>query len=392
MIKPEQKTEEITKAWLMDDRYLVRYEKGKGYPTLVAFVGIHGNEKASIKAVTDLMQEGSLHPDRLSGNVFIIRGNRRALALGRRFVDKDLNRIWTGENLALVRDIPEAQWPPVHELAELRELDGVISEIVAEYGQGELFFLDLHTTSAESGAFLPFNDSLANRQLAAKFPLPLILGIEEFLDGPLMSHINNLGYPALGFEAGRHESDTSVIRHRAFFILMLVQCRIHSLSPSRIFELERSLASSVTISPGFYEILHRHEVLPLDGFAMDLGFVNFMPVRKGQRLAADNTGTIVAKFGGRIFMPLYQTEGSDGFFIIEKVSSFWMHLSKWLRQLGFSKLITKLPGIRRDAVEANMFLADTRVARFLHREIFHLLGYRVKKGSSSRFLRLVRRD
>ena len=53
-------------------------------------------------------------------------------------------------------------------------------------------------------------------------------------------------------------------------------------------------------------------------FAMNEGYFNFKPVKKGEVLAHDKDGPIASPQDGLIFMPLYQKEGSDGFFIVDE--------------------------------------------------------------------------
>jgi succinylglutamate desuccinylase len=52
---------------------------------------------------------------------------------------------------------------------------------------------------------------------------------------------------------------------------------------------------------------------------MKPGFDSFQFIEKGELLAEDKSGAITAPIDGRIFMPLYQIAGDDGFFIVEEV-------------------------------------------------------------------------
>jgi len=45
----------------------------------------------------------------------------------------------------------------------------------------------------------------------------------------------------------------------------------------------------------------------------------FERIYEGEILAKNQDGEIISKHDGNIFMPLYQKEGRDGFFIIEPV-------------------------------------------------------------------------
>lgn len=374
----------------IQDRVIFYYVKGINYPTLVVTVGIHGNEPASVAAMRWLFSPERLGEADLHGNIYILVGNIEALNRSQRFIHKDLNRIWNRENLELVRNNPPEAWPEVHELHELKAMDHLVTSIVSTHGKQPLIFLDLHTTSADSVPFLPFNDAIMNRRLAEKFSLPLILGIEEFLDGPLMSYINDLGFPALGFEAGRHDDPYSTDRHAACVELFLHYLDMLSLSEMQVRELTNTLSKGFKFLPGFYEIIHRHEVVPLSGFKMADGFRNFQPINRNQQLATDNSGVVLANHSGMIFMPLYQKEGDDGFFIIRPVSSFWLWISKQLRKLNLLGGIRYLPGVTADTFNPRIFWANPNITRFFPREIFHLLGFRVKRISAERLMLVFR--
>ena len=70
------------------------------------------------------------------------------------------------------------------------------------------------------------------------------------------------------------------------------------------------------------EIRHRHPVEPEDGILMKAGFENLQRIERGQVLARDKTGEILSSEDGRIVMPLHQSQGSDGFFVVREVRSF----------------------------------------------------------------------
>jgi hypothetical protein len=372
------------------DREIVSYVKGVNFPTLVVTVGIHGNEPAAVAAMKWLFSPERIDQEAVQGNIIVLIGNMEALKRSQRFIHKDLNRIWNRENLELVRNKPPEAWPEIHELHELKAMDNRISSILKTHGNQPVIFLDLHTTSADSAPFLPFNDAIMNRRLAEKFPLPLILGIEEFLDGPLMSHINDLGFPALGFEAGRHDDPYSTDRHAAFVELFLYHLDMIDLNYNQVQDLINILTQGFKFTPGFYEIIYRHEVVPFSGFKMADGFRNFQRVQKNQVLAGGQSGDISAIRSGLIFMPLYQKEGDDGFFIIRPVSVFWLWISRQLRKLNILRGIRYFPGVTEDSFNPRVFWANPRVTRFFPREIFHLLGFRVKRISGEQLMLVFR--
>lgn len=112
---------------------------------------------------------------------------------------------------------------------------------------------------------------------------------------------------------------------------------------------------------------------------MEPGFRNFQRVRRGQSLARDRTGEITACETGLILLPLYQSLGDDGFFLGREVRQFWLKLSGLLRKMKVGHYIHLLPGVRRDSLNENVLIIDTRIARLLPLPIFHLLGFRRRR-------------
>lgn len=366
-------------------RFIFRHVAGDQYPTLVFVAGLHGNEPASVQAMQRVFEK---MPETLGGNLYALVGNRLALAGNHRFLEIDLNRAWTAAELSKADDSnPEKR----DEWSELADLKQQITDIIARHGHRKLVFFDLHTTSADSCPFLPFNDALMNRDVAEKFPVPLILGIEEHLEGSFMSYINDLDFPALAFEGGSHSDPASVDRHAAFIQLSLHHFEIRHLSARQVDEMNAILRPVAPVSPGFYEILFRYHVPDNSGFTMRPGFRNFQSIQQGDILAKNYGGSISAPESGRIFMPLYQEKGSDGFFIVRRVSVFWLRASALLRRWRVQRLVKFLPGVEKHPSRRRVYVVNPRVTRFLHRQVFHLLGFRVQSVSESKVL-LVQRD
>jgi len=89
---------------------------------------------------------------------------------------------------------------------------------------------------------------------------------------------------------------------------------------------------------------------------------------------------------GVILMPLYQKLGNDGFFIGRRIASFWLTVSAALRRLRVQKLMPLLPGVRRDPVDPETLVINTRVARLFPLQIFHLLGFRRRRWSGAKLI------
>jgi hypothetical protein len=90
-------------------------------------------------------------------------------------------------------------------------------------------------------------------------------------------------------------------------------------------------------------------------------------------------------------MPLYQKKGDDGFFIITRISKFWLKASRLARKLHFHQLLKLLPGVKSKKRKPYTLIVNPRTARFLAIEIFHLFGYRKKVIKDDKF-HFIKRD
>ena len=355
-------------------------------PTIIFFGGIHGNEVAGVIALQKVIAEIQKNKIQLEGNFYAISGNIAALKINQRFVDVDLNRIWTKEQL-------EATTKKKHsEFAERDHIYYTIKEIVSIHN-GPFYFIDLHTTSSETKPFITISDSLNNRRFSKIFSIPTVLGIEEYLDGPLLTFINEFGHIALGFEAGEHYKEASVDNCIAFIWLAMEASGCIKKSEIKKYRFYQHYVSLLFSKQEFYEIDYKHHIQPSEHFKMLNGFTNFEPIHKEQNLADSNGKVVSAPINGNIFMPLYQEQGDDGFFIITKISKFWLNFSSIVRKLKLHHLLRVLPGISKDKTNSHTLIVNPRTARFLATEIFHLFGYRkiVMKDAKYHFIKRDRK-
>jgi succinylglutamate desuccinylase len=350
-------------------------------PTLIAFGSLHGNEAAGALALERVARRLEKFNSSLNGRVYLLAGNTRAIQRAVRFIDSDLNRHWTAANI-------EKNSGEIHgELSEDKEqaeLLSVIHEIIST-ARDEIYALDLHSTSAEGSPFATVGDTLRNRTFARKFPITILLGIEEQLEGTLLEHLNNLGVITLGFEGGQHFAEQTIETHEALTWTALYNSGIVSRGDGEGIEKWNDVLRRAAGRSRIVEVRYRHAITPEDEFRMHTGYNNFDPVRRSQILADDAKGEVRSPEAGLILMPLYQKLGEDGFFIGREVAPFWLWLSGVLRQLKVQGLMPLLPGVRRTA-DPDTLEINTRVARFFPLQVFHLLGFRRLRWSADRLL------
>jgi succinylglutamate desuccinylase len=344
-------------------------------PTLVVLASLHGNEPAGYHAARRIIERLAVGDVPLKGRVVFVTGNRAALEQGRRYVDIDLNRLWTAETLAGFRNGGGAEGEPADN-AEARDLLSTIEGL--RQGPGRHFILDLHTTSGDSPPFAVLADSLPNRRFARSLHVPVILGLEEQLDGTLLSVLEADGWITSGCEGGRHDDPVAVDHLEAAIWRAMAGSDVIAGGPSAA-EVQRAkqfLGRAWTGLPRIFEVRYRHAVRDEDGFRMLPGFASFQSVRGGEEVGHDRAGVVHLPSGGRMLMPLYQPQGSDGFFLMRPVNRFWLIMSGVLRRVGAPALAPLLPGVRRDPARPEVLLVDRTTARWFALEAMHLLGYR----------------
>lgn len=358
-------------------RYIGTSEGDLKGENVVFFGSIHGNEPSGFVAIHHFFKVFESHnlQKKLKGSIYGIAGNLRGLSTNKRYVKNDLNRIWTPEIMKRVHQQKLINLK--EEEQEQKALLTLIQEMI-HTKKDRINFLDLHTTSGPTIPFVTINDTLANRRLAGFLPIPTVLGIEEFLEGTVMDFINDLGYPAVGIESGQHQDEKSVALHLASIWVSLVA--IGSLKKEDIPDFN-SHYRLLRDSAGFeynkvYEVKYREEITPADNFKMLPGYSNFQSIRKNEVLANTTKGAIKARYSGKIFMPLYQSQGGEGFFEIKKIKKVWLNLSIRIRKGRFEALLAKLPGVHKKHDQSNVLVVNKNIARFFSTEFMHLLGYR----------------
>ena len=294
-------------------------------PLLICLAGIHGNEPAGVHALEILFHlldiEPQSNPDFVfKGRVIGILGNLAAREKRERFLQKDLNRIWT---TAMVNKVRSQRPDNLRgEERELRELIDLIEQEIVDYEPEQLVILDLHTTSAEGGIFSVATDDPESIRIAVELHAPVIKGMLKGIKGSTLHYFTTqrLGIPTVGvaFEAGQHDDPLSVNRCLAAVIncLRTLGCVQAEQVENRYDQLLQEYSKGL---PKVAELVFHHPIKPGDQFAMVPDFQNFQPVHEGQILAADRRGEIRSPLDARILMPHYQKRGDDGFFLIREI-------------------------------------------------------------------------
>lgn len=279
-------------------------------PSLVIVAGIHGNEPAGIEAAKSVLQTLRARGVAVCGELTVLCGNVRALRQQRRFLDRDLNRAWTteGTERVLSSSIDSLE----HEDLEHRELHDAITS-AASRARGPLFLADCHTSSAAGVPFILYGSSDEQRAFVSAFPIPVISGIVEQVDGVLSEYTRRLGFIAFSVEGGQH--DEAEARTALNCIIWLCLHKAGMIDEiDEVTSARAQLQAMQQDLPRTVEVISRHAITADDEFVMERGFRNVDRIKKGQLLAHDKRGEVRAETDGVVVLPLYQKLGSDGFF------------------------------------------------------------------------------
>ncbi|HEV8325268.1 MAG TPA: succinylglutamate desuccinylase/aspartoacylase family protein [Myxococcota bacterium] len=384
-------------------RFIGRVRGGTQGPTVLAVGGVHGNEPAGAHALKRVLDRLAFPGIEIHGDFVALAGNVRALNAGTRYLERDLNRAWGPAEIAAMDApagagtggaadtgagaVPPGRPPEQAEALERRELREAIDRAVGQ-ARGPVFFMDLHSTSADGYPFAVVADTLQNNEFARHFPLPVILGLEELLDGLMVEYAQSRGCRTMAVEGGQHDAPATVENLEAAVWLALsatgLLARGFTREVARAYDrLDRARGDL----PRVIEVLARHPVRPEHAFKMEPGFANIARTHAGQVLARDRTGAIRAPGEGVVLLPLYQAQGEDGFFLGREVPAWRLRLSAALRRARVDALLPLLPGVRRDGAAAREQLEVTpRLARLYPAELFQLFGFRKMRAADDRLL------
>lgn len=302
-------------------RWIGVYRGGRPGPLLVCVGGVHGNEPAGVRALRQVLDEIAEigDPTPIRGTFVALAGNVGALADSVRYRTRDLNRQWTDPRTDEIRGEREGRPPLGPEGREQRRLLRILERTLEEDRRGPAYLVDLHTTSGESPPFAIVGPREACRRFARGFPVPQVHGLGRHLPGMLSDWACRRGFAALTAEAGQHAASTSVDRHRAMAWVALAAAGLAPESLPAVAGARELLSAASEGVPPRLRVRYRHPVAPENGFRMRPGLKNFDPVLEGDPLAEDDRGEIASPQSGRLFLPLYQELGSDGFFIVRPV-------------------------------------------------------------------------
>lgn len=294
-------------------RVIGEYSGGKKGPLFFITAAVHGNEPSGVRALQRVFAELEKSKPEIEGTIVGVLGNKKALELNKRFIEEDLNRTWKEERIKNGEII-------THEQREMQEIIKLLKSYPEE-NFTKRYFLDCHTTSSESLPYISVQEVNDNNEWAHRFPTYIVRGFSDIVYGAIDHYLSRTGLTGFTFEAGQHEHKTSVENHEGIIWIGLKEaCNLDLTKITCYPECVEKFAEKNAPDQKTFKIIYRHGLEDDSMFKMQPGFKNFQKIKKGELLAFDGNREIKSDWNARIFMPLYQSQGNDGFFVVQEVN------------------------------------------------------------------------
>ncbi len=282
---------------------------------LIVIGGMHGNEISGVEAIEETLVFFQEHPEiKLNGKIYFIKGNISALNKNERFIDKDLNRLWSDDYI-------QNEHPDIFDVKEVKELHKLIAEDICQNNYSNCTLLDLHTFSAETGAFCIPAENSKSMALAQTFKIPFIEKLAGSLPETALNYFGSKGMASVVFEGGTHASDEARKNLKAgIFHTIAYLDLVNREDFDIVFEMRKDLYEISKNLPHYLRLTYIHKLDKYANYQTKPGYFNFKKVDKNEVIATQDGNNITSPSDGYILMPLYQKKGSDGFFIVQELA------------------------------------------------------------------------
>jgi succinylglutamate desuccinylase len=253
---------------------------------------IHGNEVGGLAALNEIMRSLVHGTLQITRPLAVFLGNPQAALLGKRYIEKDLNRSFAsaGENL--------------HEENRAKILEGILSDC-------ELY-LDVHqvTEKSETPFFIyPFSKVgyWLSRSIAPNIPIVTRIGKSFSKEGMCSDeYVNSRGGRGITVELGQNGFDPFMVGVGVQVMLGFVRCIEQGFGLNTLIKMHDWNHNA--------DVLTWNEVIdyPIDGeIEVVSGLYNFGWVEPGAEIARVNNGdSIQMKQGGYVLFPQYRRDRS----------------------------------------------------------------------------------
>lgn len=234
----------------------------EGGATSMVLVGVHGDETCGVEVLRELLP--SLEIDK--GRVFIGYGNPPAIAAKKRFLEKNLNRMFVSDDKLSPEDVRSYEYKRAQYLKPYLEKADAVLDIHSNPWKEKQTFAICEANATDIAQFLPTN--------------LLVSGFDAVEPGGVDYYMNSIGKIGVCFECGYLDDEHSRRAAREAIVAFL-KARGHIQN-----DLIQQLQSRVHI---FYKGFSK-----TNSFKLARPFLNFERIAQGEVIGKDGAEVLVA--------------------------------------------------------------------------------------------------
>jgi len=276
---------------------------------MIFIAGLHGNEKSGVIALNKFFDEIKNSNIQIEGTIIGLIGNLAALNKNVRYIDSDLNRLWGTKIISSKKNNTEEK--------ELIILKNLLEKLITLKKKKNIYIIDLHNTSSSNGVFTITNNKKES-EIASTLGVPVITNIFEKVKGSFAKHYHSKNIRTIVFEGGAIGDPAAINNHEVGIWKFLEKTGFikHNDIPIKVIENMIKMKSFAENINGHYTVKYIHKIKADEEFLMNPNMQNFEKIKKGQIIAHNKMKPIKAPIDGYLLMPLYQSKGTEGFYLV----------------------------------------------------------------------------
>ena len=268
---------------------MVRIEGKEKGPVSVILAGVHGDEKCGVRALKKLLPTFKID----KGVVFLGYGNPRAIKVGKRFTEANLNRMFKDGNSLSAKDRKSYEYRRAQFLKKyLKQADAL---------------LDIHASSNKKSRVFIICERNA-RPIIVYLPTNLVVsGFDRIQPGGTDYYMNSIGKIGICIECGFLGNPRSTqIAEKSIFSFLMARGHIKLSQKPRAQSLIR---------------IYKMYMTKTNKFTLSKAFKDFERVKKGTVIGVDGKIKVCApKDGIVVFAKNQKRQGEEAFLLGEFIS------------------------------------------------------------------------
>ena len=301
---------EAAKQPAPSDRLLGRYGSGAEGSTLIITADALENENRAVKAVRKVFRTLTKMKIPIQGQFIGLAGNTGS---SKKNLLGEFKGSFSSDNGPSNQD----EYLGYNRAEEFVELIEEFEKIPGS----DVYYLDLKTSSGVHSPYLCHSKNPGCKTFASSFPFYKIMGLDTYITDHLGFYLHAKNYTCSTLKVGTQPQYSAEQIHEAaiWWALVHIGCIQEENVPDFLQHkavLEGCLADG---GKGTFEVTFKYSIKEDEYFRMIPGYKNFQKIKAGEVLATSDGASVSSHWDGRIFMPLYHTQSSDGFFILKEI-------------------------------------------------------------------------